>query len=183
MPPAALFRSALVCVLLGACLMAATPGAHSQTASPQTAIRPGEVWLDDRGKPIQAHGGGVIQLNGAFYWFGEDRSPGNDPNKRYVAGYTSRDLVHWHFMCQCLVLDNPDNLGPNVIVERPKVFFNKTTGKYVMYFHLDGPGPGGPYGYARVGVAVGDRIDGPFHYVHSFRLSWPGKPRHRAVRR
>jgi hypothetical protein len=163
--------------------MAATPGAHSQTASPQTAIRPGEVWLDDRGKPIQAHGGGVIQLNGAFYWFGEDRSPGNDPNKRYVAGYTSRDLVHWHFMCQCLVLDNPDNLGPNVIVERPKVFFNKTTGKYVMYFHLDGPGPGGPYGYARVGVAVGDRIDGPFHYVHSFRLSWPGKPRHRAVRR
>jgi hypothetical protein len=37
-------------------------------------IRPGSPWLDDGGKQIQAHGGGIIQLGKIYYWFGEDRS-------------------------------------------------------------------------------------------------------------
>ena len=58
-------------------------------------IRPGERWLDNRGQQIQAHGGGVIRVKETYYWFGEDRTPGNDAEKRYVACYSSRDLVHW----------------------------------------------------------------------------------------
>ena len=36
-------------------------------AAQQTAnsIRPGEQWLDDRGRLIQAHGGGIIRLKDA----------------------------------------------------------------------------------------------------------------------
>jgi len=42
-------------------------------------IQPGAVWLDDRGLPIQAHGGGMLHWNEAYFWFGEDRSITNDP--------------------------------------------------------------------------------------------------------
>jgi hypothetical protein len=42
-------------------------------AAPQT-IKPGDVWPDDRGKHIQAHGGGIIKIGDTYYWFGEDRS-------------------------------------------------------------------------------------------------------------
>ena len=30
-------------------------------------IRPGDTWLDDRGKHIQAHGGGIIKLSDTYY--------------------------------------------------------------------------------------------------------------------
>src|SRR4051794_1085711 len=39
------------------------------------SIRPGEIWPDDRGQMIQAHGGGITRDGDTFYWFGEDRSP------------------------------------------------------------------------------------------------------------
>lgn len=62
-------------------------------AAPQ-AIRPGELWLDDRGQHIQVHGGGIIKLGDTYYWFGEDRSQGLDRSKRYVSCYASTDLAH-----------------------------------------------------------------------------------------
>ena len=34
---------------------------------------PGRVWLDTNGKPIQAHGGSVIQVEDTFYWYGENK--------------------------------------------------------------------------------------------------------------
>ena len=46
------------------------------SAAPQT-IKPGEVWPDDRGQHVQAHGGGIIKLGDTYYWFGEDRSQGS----------------------------------------------------------------------------------------------------------
>jgi hypothetical protein len=63
--------------------------------NPIQAIRPGLLWPDDRGKHIQAHGGGIIKLGDTWFWFGEDRSQDNNPGKRYVAGYASKDLFHW----------------------------------------------------------------------------------------
>ena len=134
-------------------------------AQTDKAIQPGAVWLDDRGVPIQAHGGGILHLKDTYYWYGEDRSQSNDPAKRYVACYSSKDLVHWKFRNQVLAMSAPDNLGPDWILERPKVFYNQKTKKYVMYLHLDGHG----YKLARVGVAVSNKADGNFTYVKSFR--------------
>ena len=37
------------------------------------SIRPGQVWLDTEGKRIQAHGGSVMYLDGAYYWYGENK--------------------------------------------------------------------------------------------------------------
>ena len=128
-------------------------------------VRPGEVWLDDRGKEIQAHGGGILYFRHAYYWFGEDRSQSNDPEKRYVACYSSADLVHWKFRNQVLAVSNPENLGRSAILERPKVFYNRKTKTFVMYMHLDGAG----YKLARVAVAVSKKVDGDYKYVRSFR--------------
>jgi sucrose-6-phosphate hydrolase SacC (GH32 family) len=144
----------------------AIPFARSQTVRPQSdVILPGERWLDDRGQPIQAHGGGILHWEGVYYWVGEDRSQHNDPEKRYVACYASKDLVHWTFRGQILALADPEHLGSNWVLERPKLFHNPHTGQFILYFHLDD----GPYKLARVGIAVSDRVDGSYSYVKSFR--------------
>jgi hypothetical protein len=130
-----------------------------------SVIHPGDPWLDNRGQRIQAHGGGITFWHGAYYWFGEDRTPSNDPDKRYVACYSSRDLVHWKFRRQVLVLADPEHLGPHWVLERPKVYANARTGKFVLYAHLDDA----HYKLARVMVAVSNRIDGNYTYVKSFR--------------
>jgi hypothetical protein len=51
------------------------------------------------------------------------------------------------------------------VLERPKVFFNAKTKRFVMYMHLDDR----QYKLARVAVATSDTIDGDYTYVKSFR--------------
>jgi len=137
--------------------------AEEKVLSPDI-IKPGEIWPDDRGQHIQAHGGGITQVGDTYYWFGEDRSQGNDPKKRYVACYASKDLVHWTFRNQVIKLADPENFGPEWVIERPKVYYNAASKKYVMYMHVDYK-----YGLARVGVATCDTIDGDYKYLRSFR--------------
>lgn len=136
-------------------------------------IIPGELWLDQRGLPIQAHGGGILKQGDTYFWFGEDRSPNNTPGSRYVACYASKDLLHWEFRNQVFQSADPEHLGPRWVLERPKVFHNPKTGKYVMYMHIDGTrdasGEGSAYTLARVGIAVSDTIDGNYTYLRSFR--------------
>ena len=134
------------------------------SAAPQ-AIRPGEVWLDDRGKHIQAHGGGMIKLADTYYWFGEDRSEGLDRAKRYVSCYASKDLAHWTFRNQVVKIADPENLGPGWVLERPKVFYNAPTKTYILYSHLDNA----RYTVARVAVATCDTVDGDYHSLKSLR--------------
>lgn len=134
------------------------------TAAPQT-IRPGGVWPDNRGRHVQAHGGGILKWNGTYYWFGEERAQGLDPAKRYVSCYASKDLAHWTFRRDVLQQADPEGLGPNYVLERPKVFYNARTRQFVMYFHLDN----GSYSLARVGVATSRTVDGDYQYVSSFR--------------
>jgi len=134
-------------------------------ASGPQLIRPGEVWPDDRGRHIQAHGGGILKLVDTWYWFGEDRGQGLDPAHRYVACYSSTDLAHWTFRNQVMKQANPDDPGTHFVLERPKVFYNPRTKKFVMYMHLDDA----RYQLARVGVAVSDTVDGDYRFVNSFR--------------
>ena len=83
----------------------------AQTGKANAAIVPGAVWLDNRGQPIQAHGGGILKVGDTFFWFGEDRAQGLDPSKRYVSCYASKDLQHWTFRNQVLKLADPENFG------------------------------------------------------------------------
>lgn len=133
------------------------------TAISRAEFRPGEVWRDTDGNPIQAHGGGVIQRSNVFYWYGEDRTPGG---RGAVAGYSSTNLSDWK--CEGVVLsreDLPRTNGRGYFVERPKVIFNARTGKYIMWMHLEQRG----YRYAHAGIATSDRPTGPFTYLKAIR--------------
>jgi hypothetical protein len=140
----------------------------------QQAIHPGELWPDTDGNHIQAHGGGIIKLGKTWYWYGEQRRQGLDTNYRYVGCYSSEDLINWKFRGDAIKLSKPDTSlqGNNWVLERPKVFYNAGTKKYVMYMHIDGSVTGsrmGGYGYARVGVATSDKATGPFSFIKTFR--------------
>ena len=104
---------------------------------PAQQINPGAVWPDDRGQHVQAHGGGIIKHGDTYYWFGEERGQGLDPARRYVSCYASKDLAHWTFRNQVIKLANPENFTPKWVLERPKVYYNAKTKKFVMYMHID----------------------------------------------
>ena len=147
---------ALLCVcLLAAVLCAAEPA----------VIKPGEVWPDDRGQHIQAHGGGILKLGEVYYWFGEDRGQNLDRRSCHVSCYASTNLVDWKFCKDVLNMVAPTNFGPRLVLERPKVFYNAPTKKFVMYFHMDD----GRYQVASVGVAVSDTVDGDYRFLKYFR--------------
>lgn len=133
-------------------------------AAPHT-IKPGELWPDDRGNHIQAHGGGILKWEDTYYWFGEDRSQGLDREKRYLSCYSSTDLAHWKYRNQVIHMSDPEHLGPRWVLERPKVFYNAKTRTFVMYAHLDN----GNYRLAHVAVAIADTVDGNYQYLKSFR--------------
>jgi hypothetical protein len=128
-------------------------------------VRPGEIWPDDRGRHVEAHGGGILKIGDVYYWFGEDRSETNDPSRRFVACYSSSDLVRWRFCNQVVRLSDPEQLGPDWVLERPKVFYHEQTGEFVMYAHLDDRN----YKLARVAVFTCDQVDGDYRYRQSFR--------------
>ena len=133
-------------------------------------IRPGEVWLDTNGAPIQAHGGCILAANGRYYWYGEDKS-GKTHNRRIdVVGihvYASENLTDWTDCGLALSgSDDPESdLCRGGVVERPKVLYNDKTRKYVMWMHIDDA----KYWRASVGVAVSDTPEGPFEYLGAFR--------------
>ncbi|MFO1448277.1 MAG: glycoside hydrolase family 43 protein [Opitutaceae bacterium] len=141
---------------------------------------PGAVWNDTTGRPINAHGGGLLFHEGTYYWYGEIKAGLTwlpKVNKawggtRVIAGgvsvYSSKDLANWKDEGVALAVEpkDPDHdLSPENVIERPKVIFNARTRRFVMWFHQDSPN----YAAARAGVAVSDTPTGPFRYVRSFR--------------
>ena len=45
-------------------------------------MKNGTLWLDTDGRGIQAHGGSILQHNGIFYWYGENKD--TDTHNRSV---------------------------------------------------------------------------------------------------
>lgn len=141
-------------------------------------IKPGELWPDTEGKHINAHGGGILFYNGTYFWFGESRLiRGEKDRTNYGVGcYSSNDLLNWknEGLALRVINDTASLLKPGSVIERPKVIFNRRTGKFVMWFHHELKGQG--YKAALTGVAVSDSIMGPYKYLRSLRPNagtWP----------
>ncbi|KAJ0159313.1 hypothetical protein CTA2_9938 [Colletotrichum tanaceti] len=128
-------------------------------------IVPGATWTaTNTGEHVQAHGAGIIEEDGVYYMIGEDKTDG--VLFRAVNCYSSTNLVEWSFVGKLLTCTKEDgDLGPNRIIERPKVTKNDATGKYVLHMHVDSHN----YTDARVGVATGDTVCGEYKYIRSFR--------------
>jgi len=138
-----------------------------------TRLINGEVWTDERGEPIHAHGGHMLAYEGWYYWYGEDRK-----EDRYVSCYRSNDLFHWEFRSSILTintlaepirirtelrLSNED--GSRINLERPKVLYNEQTHKFVLWVHYEN---GQDYRAAACAIATSDRPDEGFTYHGSF---------------
>ena len=162
-------------------------------------IRSGELWYDDGGRHINAHGGGVMKYEDTYYWFGEHKDDRTSDAMVGVMCYSSKDLVNWHNCGVALSVTEPapnqsnnrnfrrrgattdSDIERGCILERPKVIYNPVTKKFCMWFHLELKGQG--YNAARYGVAVADRPEGPYKFLYSSRANagtWPveGSPMH-----
>lgn len=127
---------------------------------------------DTDGNDVFGSGGCLLQAGKYFYWYGEHRFA----NYGFlgVSCYRSTDLVNWENRGDIVSYDIADSStilaygkSGTVIVERPKVIYNRAKGYYVMWGHLD-------IGYGLAGVVVckgnsPDNSDGSWEYVDWFR--------------
>ena len=142
----------------------------TETSQAGNVFKPGEIWPDNNGVHINAHGGGMLQQGDTYYWFGEHKTEGEGGNVAQVGVhcYSSKDLLNWKFEGIVLpaVKDDPNHdLHPSKVLARPKVVYNKKTGKFVMWAHVESA----DYSKACAGVAVADSPAEPFIYLGSFR--------------
>ncbi|GAB3973974.1 RICIN domain-containing protein [Actinoallomurus acanthiterrae] len=146
-------------VISGSAIAVAAP---AQAAS--VTVTNATQFTDTSGQGVQAHGGGVIKVGSYYYWFGENRDAAN--NFKYVSAYRSTDLKAWEFRRNVLTQSSAPELA-SANIERPKVIYNDSTHKFVMWMHKELPN--GDYSQARVAVATAGSVDGDYAYQGSFR--------------
>ncbi|WP_022867276.1 family 43 glycosylhydrolase [Schaalia vaccimaxillae] len=106
------------------------------------SFRPGQVWMDTSGRPIQAHGGSLITVGDDFYWYGENKEYTTADGSIWhwgVRAYRSRDLYNWED-CGLIIEPEPDDpespLHPHNCMDRPHIVFNAETGLYVCWIKV-----------------------------------------------
>jgi len=150
------------------------------SCSEKKVITEGSVWRDSDGRVINAHGGGFLYYDKLYYWYGECKADSTYRLKKVstwecyrsdakgISCYSSADLINWKYEGIALSpvsSDSSSDLHPSKVMERPKVIFNRKTGKFVMWIHIDSD----DYTSARAGVAISDKPTGPFNYLGSFK--------------
>ena len=149
-------------------------GVAACTAEPPKEIRSGEIWPDNQGVHVNAHGGGVLYHDGTYYWYGENKSDSTSSAMVGIMCYSSKNLTDWNnegAVLPVVLNDSTSDIVQGCVMERPKVIYNEKTKKFVMWFHLELKGKG--YAAARSAVAVSDSPTGPFKYIRSERIN-PG---------
>lgn len=86
----------------------------------------GEIWPDDKGVHINAHGGGVMWHEGRYFWYGEHKGLGKAGNVAHgtaVHCYSSADLRRWKDEGAALMTEKGEghDLEEGCVIERPKV--------------------------------------------------------------
>ena len=151
--------ASLVCALVAIMTLVSAPAAQAD----EVTITNRTQFLDTSGDVVHAHGGGIIKVGRYYYWFGESRNA--DSSFKAVTVYRSTDLKTWKFRNNALTQASAPELASSNI-ERPKVMYNASTGKFVMWMHKE---TATDYVQARAAVAVSDAVDGDYSYQGSFR--------------
>lgn len=130
------------------------------------SFHPGQIWLDQDGKRIQAHGGSVFYLDGVYYWYGENKEKTTGDNNIWHWGvrcYASTDLYNWEdkgIIIPPVPDDLRSSLHPSSQMDRPHIIYNKETQKFVCWLkimHKDGS--------QTVTVLTAEHILGPYEKV------------------
>ena len=97
---------------------------------------PGITFTDTDGKPVDAHGGGILKECDTFYLHGEyflSSTTNNDFNG--FSMYSSKDLATWKNEGIILPQQASGQLGPKRKGERPHIIKCPATGEFVLYAH------------------------------------------------
>ena len=98
------------------------------------SIKPGQLWLDTNGNPIQAHGFQMFEKEGTYYWYGENKeytTLGSNVWTYCIRCYRSRDFYNWE---DCGLIIKPDTVNPlsplhySQTLDRPHIIYNEKTG-------------------------------------------------------
>ena len=141
---------------------------------------PGEIWPDNNGVHINAHGGGILKHENRYWWFGEHKIAGEAGNRAHVGihAYSSSDLMNWTDEGIALKVEPEGSaslIAKGAIIERPKVLYDSANRRFVMYFHLEPVNAGG-YGAALTGIAAAGAVAGPYTFIRGIRPNaghWP----------
>lgn len=135
------------------------------------SIKPGKVWLDTEGKPIQAHGFSVFynEQEKLYYWYGEnkEKTVGGKKNTVWHWGvrfYTSPDLYNWTDK-GLIIPPTPDDLTsplhPTYCMDRPHIIYCEKTGKYVAWLKIMA-GEVSQF----MSVMTADKFEGPYTFAN-----------------
>ena len=132
------------------------------------AFYPGKEWLDTQGRPIHAHGGSIITVDGVYYWYGENKEKTDGKNGIWHWGvrcYASRDLYNWEDKGLIIPpdLENIHSpLHPTSMMDRPHILYNARTGKFVCWLKIMEKGGG-----QASTILTADSILGPYTIVRT----------------
>lgn len=133
-------------------------------------------WHDTDGNIINASDGGVIYVDGKYYWYGMAFRPlpmsagpfGGQMTDTGVVMYESEDLLNWKYDGVILEVstDPQSELFAPMRFERPKIIYNDKTGQFVLWCHyVKYPGDHGKGdGDCDMGLAVCDTINGKYKW-------------------
>lgn len=139
---------------------------------------------DTNGNHINAHHGGILFVNGKYWWYGQanQEKPESDPSKpagattrEGVVMYSSPDLREWTYEGVILACEPSGALKGPMRFERPKIIYNAITKQFVMwYHHVTTPGRHGyEIGMGDAGVATCDTINGTYTFQGYQRPAGP----------
>lgn len=133
-------------------------------------------WLDTDGNIINASDGGILYVDGKYYWYGMKLRPlpyategkGGQTTTVGVVMYSSTDLYNWTYegvILPCSTDPGHDLYAP-MRFERPKIIYNEKTKQYIMWVHyVKYPGDHGlAIGTAEAGVATCSTINGQYEW-------------------
>ncbi len=101
----------------------------------------GIIFTDTDGKPVNAHGGGIIQVGDTFYLHGEyfvyDASVKKDVYNNFhgFSMYSSKDLATWKNEGLILSPQSGTELASDRKGERPHILKCPASGEFVLYAH------------------------------------------------
>ena len=129
-------------VRVGAAARQALPGCPAGGGLMRTSITPGQVWLDTDGNRIHAHGGSILEVDGTFYWYGENKersTPGSGIWHWGVRCYSSTDLYNWTDRGLIIPpdVDDPTSpLHPAMSMDRPHILRHPDSGAFVCWLKV-----------------------------------------------
>jgi hypothetical protein len=132
---------------------------------PAATFYPGGDMYDTNGNLVNAVEGGILKVGNLYYLWGMDRSQ-NNYTFVGVNMYSSPDLKTWTFVHTILNNASSPDIASSTVVERPKLLYNSSTGKFVLWVHYEGTNA---YSTAEVGYATCSTVGGDYTWQGHFR--------------